>query len=193
MFYIDPDKLVLLLLLAILVDILYCFIISLVVLIPPIRTRAQAKMSNRDTVTLILGSIVWLSVFIVITFWVSDTYVTTPPHGVYFGAWDDFDNERSGALFSDINTNAELIITGNVLDQISNERFFRYLLPPFLRYHCYTNSRIGCIWADIDVSNFDDLHEWFDYLLRMSIGLSSGYITMVLARKYLKLNDPLHS
>ena len=177
----ETSEIVLLLLGGLLVFAAFSYVVSLSAAIAPIRKLAQEEKSVRIVLSIVLGFVVFLSVFLVITRWLSATYYDSPPHGVVMGVWDDFENQESGAVFLDEKTEEELDLNDTLLAQITFERFRRYLLPPPLRHQCFTGNRIGCHWSDIDLANFEDKQEWIDFFIRVTIGIVLGFMTGFLA------------
>jgi len=167
----------------------FCYLISLFALIPVIKEQAQQERSFRKTVTFILSALVWVCVFFIITLFVTDTSYSSLPHGVDFGIAEGEDQNgvmTGTAVLIDKTTNQEFDVTSSILPEISAERLQRYLLPPFLREHCYTENAFACKWADIDIKSFADVAEWFEYATRIGIGLLSGIMTGLLAWSHTK-------
>jgi hypothetical protein len=137
--------------------------------------------SNRIMEVFMLGFVVAIVVFLIVTRPVAATSAEKLPHGVFVAWWDDFENRQGGMQYSDRTTNEVLMPLGETeLQYLNRERFLRYLLPPFLRHFCLTGSDTACKWADTDVRNFDDGEEWIEFLRRLRIGMISGLITGVI-------------
>jgi hypothetical protein len=154
------------------------------------------KKENVDWVNLVACVLLGLCVFLVNTKINSRTSESNPPHGATYGMWDE---DPSMELFGGIALfyGGENLAIGS--DQwpaqqkaISGERFLRYLLPPFFRSHCYSGSITGCMWADIDIKNYDIRLQWLDYLLQLGIGTICGLIASELVQtKYKRLASRL--
>ena len=173
----ESGQIGLFILVGLIVLIAFCYAVSLIAIIPPIRKEAQQNKSIRITIIFILGFVVCMFVFLTATRLETETSFESPPHGVVSGIWDDFEHMESGALFIDEKTEEELIWDDTVLQYISRERFLRYTRPPFLRHYCFTGDAVACRWADIDLVNFENKHEWIDFLIRLMIGIISGLVT----------------
>jgi len=135
-------------------------------------------------IPVIVGLVVGISVFLVITRSKAETSFEDPPTGVIPYISDDFENAQSEMSWEDQNSDEKLIWTdaidnddNNVFQTISRERFLRYTRPPFLRDTCFTGDDLACKWANIDLQNFDDRKEWIDYLVRLMVGIASGLLT----------------
>src|SRR5688572_23744437 len=133
----ESGQIGLFILVGLIVLIAFCYAVSLIAIIPPIRKEAQQNKSIRITIIFILGFVVCMFVFLTATRLETETSFESPPHGVVSGIWDDFEHMESGALFIDEKTEEELIWDDTVLQYISRERFLRYTRPPFLRHYCF--------------------------------------------------------
>jgi hypothetical protein len=177
---VDTGETVWLFLGAMLVFTILGALISLSAAIPPIRKLAQEERSVRITISFVLGFLVCVFAFFAITRWISEAYYDTPPHGVLIGVWEDLENYDTRILFVDEETGSELSVNDAVLAQITLERFRRYMLAPPFRHHCFTGNKDGCLWADIDLSHFEDKQEWIDFFIRVTIGSVPGLVTSLL-------------
>jgi ABC-type antimicrobial peptide transport system permease subunit len=126
----------------------------------------------------LLGVILGGCSFIINTGFISKTSTYNPPHGIEFGVWDVNPEleQFGGDAFVYGDDYLALDSDKASLKFISNERFQRYLRPPFLRKKCYTENKVGCTWADIDIANFGEVLQWLDYLIQIAIALLSGFL-----------------
>ncbi len=191
MTYIEPDQIGVFILVAILVLIIFSYLVSLIAIIPPIREIAKQNKLLRAMLACTLGFVVCTVAFIAITRWVAETSFDTPPHGVASGIRDDFEHMQSGALFINDKTGEEWAWDDIALRYLSRERFLRYARPPFMRQHCFTDHVMACRWADIDLVNYDDKQEWMDFFLRLMISIGSGLATGFMVWMHIESKEAL--
>jgi hypothetical protein len=135
------------------------------------QSKARAKV-----IIGLLGIVIGGYSFLINTDFISRTSIYNPPHGVEFAMWDvNPEMEQFGGdAFVYGNDYLAIESSNSSLKFISQERFQRYIRPPFLRKKCYTENTVGCTWADIEIANFREVLQWIDYFIQIGIALLSG-------------------
>jgi hypothetical protein len=171
------------------------FLFSKIIIIDSIKNRIFQNNTDGNKIVILLGIAISGFVFIINTSFISMTGVYNPPHGTTFGFWDGYNIEQDQFVggFALFNDNEVLFLPIALRDPslkyISKERLQRYLRPPFLRDKCYTGNRIGCVWVDIDIANFNQVLQWLDYLTQITLGILSGLIGNKIMWWQIKKND----